>query len=349
MKNNVDKAIETFVSGCWKKVDDYYKEAVCGKNVYIYGSGVYGKFLYNALSHLGYLNQIVCFINDYVTSDNEVLFNLPVKKSTNIVFNDNDIIIVGIQNCPGVIEKLKKEGFNYLVADSDQAFYQDNLMYSFYKCIEASTIADMVHKIKLYYSGHLGNEDDVLALYDEELSKEIIRNRLNFYKTGDVSYIDRTPVSHNEYFCSDYYTITDEECFVDCGAFDGDSIKQFVEFTKGRYKKIIGLEPDTISFEKLHESTQMNHDVKVICCATGKENTQVCFASKGVLGSTFSKDGNGDLTDVKKLDDILGNENVSFIKMDIEGAELDSLIGARNTIINKKEASAVSVEGLGGV
>ena len=89
MNGDVNKAIDNFISGCWKKVDDYYKDAINGKNIYIYGSGIYGKFIYNALSHLGYLSQIKCFINDYVTNDNEMLFDIHVKKCDDIVFDDN--------------------------------------------------------------------------------------------------------------------------------------------------------------------------------------------------------------------------------------------------------------------
>ena len=343
MNGDVNKAVENFISGCWKKVDDYYKEALIGKNVYIYGSGVYGKFIYNALSHLGYLSQIQCFINDYVTNDNEKLFDIPVKKCDDIAFDDNYVIVVGIQNNSGLIEKMNKRQLNYIVADYDQSFYQNNLMYSVYKCIEVSPVSDMVGKIKLYYSDMLGNDDDILAIYDEVLSKEIIKDRLDFYRTGDISYIDKLPVNSNEYFDDEYYSVSDNEVFVDCGAFDGDSIKLFVDFTKGRYDNIIGLEPDTISFKKLCDATKEYHDVKLICCATGKDNTKMSFSSKGVLGSTFSENGDGDLIDVKRLDDILEGERPTLIKMDIEGAELDTLIGAENTIKKYRPKLAVCI------
>ena len=337
------KAQDRFLSGCWKKVDDYYKDVVKGKNIYIYGSGIYGRFLFNAFSHLEYHKQIVGFINDYAPNDSEKLFGIPIKRSADIVFESNDIIVVGIQNNGAVIERLEKEGIEYIVADYDQSFYQNNLMYSVYKCIKTSDISDMVDKIKKYYTGVLGDEDDILSLYDEEQSKENIRNRLDFYRTGDVSYIDRIPVNYNQYFQDDYYHISDKEVLVDCGAFDGDSINDFYEFTNGKYEKVIALEPDTISFEKLRDATKGYHDVTLLCCATGKENTTICFSSQGVLGSTFSDDGNGDLTDVKKLDDILKDEKPTLIKMDIEGAELDTLIGAENTIKKDKPKLAVCI------
>lgn len=343
MKSVIDNAADNFISGCWERFNDYYKDAISEKNIYIYGSGVYGKFLYQALCHLGYGEQIKAFINDLIAED-EVLFGVPVKNLDKLnIDNNTDIIIVGIQNNKGIIEKLKKRSLNYIDTDYDQSFYQDNLMNLVYKCIAPDTIRNMVERIKEYYSGVLGNDDEILSLYDEPLSKEIIKNRLDFYKTGNVSFINKTPVNYYQYFQDDYYSVSDNEVYVDCGAFDGDSINQFFEFTKGKYKKIIGLEPDKISFRKLCEATKDHHDVELICCATGKENTQMNFFSEGTLGSTFSESGDGELTDVKKLDDLLYGENVTLIKMDIEGSELDSLIGAENIIKKNKPKLAICI------
>ena len=343
MNNDVNKAIDLFISGCWEKVDAYYKEALSGKNVYIYGSGVYGKFLYQALSHLGYGSQIKAFINDFITEE-ELLFDVPVKKLDSLnIDNDKDIIVVGIQNSAKIIERLSELKLNHIASDADQNFYQDNLMYTVYKCIEVSKLGDVVGKIKDYYSGAIESDDEILALYNEKLSNDIIKLRLDFYKTGDVSYIDKIPFNPKQYFDTEYYTVSDDEVFVDCGAFDGDTIKGFIELTNDRYDRIFGLEPDSISFKKLTEATKNYHDVKLICCATGSENTKMSFSSKGTIYSSFSQNGDGDMIEVRKLDDILDGEKVTLIKMDIEGAELDTLIGAENTIRNNKPKLAICI------
>lgn len=342
MYNNIQKAIDTFISGCWKKFDDYYKAALYGRCIYIYGSGTYGKFLFQAFSHLGYEKQIRAFINDYVTEE-ENLFGVPVNNLNKFeITNGKDIIVIGVQEGIDIIEKLKTKGLDYINADIDHEFYQNNLMFHVYKCINESPIWNIPKRIEMYYSGILGNDDEILSLYSEPQSKEIIKNRLLLYRTGDVSYIDNMPVNYHQYFHDDYYSISEKEIFVDCGAFDGDSIEQFVEYTKGKYQRIIAFEPDSISFEKLCEKTKKYHDVYVSCCATGKENSKMCFSSKGALGSTFSKEGTA-MIDVKKLDDIFDSEKVTLIKMDIEGAELDTLMGAENLIKRCKPKIAVCI------
>lgn len=333
-------AIDRFISDCWTKVNNYYRDTISGKNIFIFGAGIYGKFLFQAFDHLGFKPQIKAFVID-VNTDRTELFGVPILNFNQVNFGDDDIVVVGVQNSSRIIANLKSRIIKYIEADYDCAFYQNNLMYSVYKCIEVSSISDMCGKIAQYYDGCLGNEDDILSLYEEDLSRSIISNRLEFYKTGNVEYIDRIPVNYQQYFQDDYYSISDNEVYVDCGAFDGDSINCFYEFTNGKYSKIIGIEPDKISFNKLVESSKNYHDVELLECATGSENTVIYFESKGVLGSTVSDQG--EPVEVKKLDDLLKEQPVTLIKMDIEGAELDSLIGAQELIKKYKPKLAVCI------
>lgn len=342
MDNNVvSEAINRFIQDCWIKVNNYYSAAVSDKNIYIFGSGVYGRFLYHALNHLGFGKQIKAFIIN-IPSDISSVFDIPVLDVSQIAFdNKKDIVVVGVQNSYRVVEYLRNASISFIEADYDCSFFQDNLMYSFYKCIEVSSVSDMVGKIRTYYDNVLGNEDDVLSLYEEDLSKSIIHNRLEFYKSGNTKYIDAIPVNYNQYFQNEYYKIHDKEVYVDCGAFDGDSVNSFCEFTYGKYEKIICIEPDKISFRKLEENTKQCHDVELFNCATGKEESEILFDSKGVLGSAASE--TGEIVRVKRLDDLLKDQKVTLIKMDIEGAELDTLIGAQTVIKNFKPKLAVCI------
>lgn len=334
-------AIDQFITDCWKKVYDYYSAAISEKNIYIFGAGIYGKFLFQALEHLGFKGQIKAFVIN-VESEESGMFGVPILHVNSIDFGEDDIVVVGVQNSSKVVDYLETQKINYIEADYDCSFYQNNLMYKVFKCIEVSSISDMPGKIELYYSGVLDDEDYILSLYEEE-SRSIIRNILRFYKTGKVEFIDSIPVNYAQYFQKDYYSLSDHEVYVDCGAFDGDSIIQFVEYTHGKYSKIIGIEPDAISFAKLYESTSSFNNVELINCATGKENTQISFATSGLLGAAVSGDSTGDIVEVKSLDYLIKDDPVSLIKMDIEGAELDTLIGAKELIRKYKPKLAVCI------
>lgn len=49
--------------------------------------------------------------------------------------------------------------------------------------------------------------------------------------------------------------LNDSESIVDLGAYDGDTIREFTAYTKGKYNKIIALEPDAKSYKKLIKNT----------------------------------------------------------------------------------------------
>ena len=135
---------------------------------------------------------------------------------------------------------------------------------------------------------------------------------------------------------------SENEIFVDCGAFDGDTILSFSRHTNGKYDKIYGFECDKINVEKLKKNvSQLNH-VNIV--------EKACFSSKSILsfstrGNELSKiDENGTFQiETEKIDDIVSEENVSFIKMDIEGAELEALKGAKHTIEKNAPKLAISV------
>ena len=73
--------------------------------------------------------------------------------------------------------------------------------------------------------------------------------------------------------------MTDKEVFFDCGAFTGDTIKDFINKTKNRYSKIIAFEPDEKNCKKLIKLVDDEHlsNVQIIKAATGSEHTKVCF------------------------------------------------------------------------
>ena len=94
----VSEAIDRFIQGCWNKVYDYYSVSVSNKNIYIFGAGIYGRFLYQALSHLGYGNQIKAFVLNIPAHISSV-YGIPVLNICQVSFDScNDIVVVGVQN-----------------------------------------------------------------------------------------------------------------------------------------------------------------------------------------------------------------------------------------------------------
>ena len=184
-------------------------------------------------------------------------------------------------------------------------------------------------------------EPCLLDFYNDEESKRVIQSRINFYNSGNLDYLFSYPVNNSLYFGSEALLLSDNEVLIDCGAFTGDTVEEFVNYTNGRYKKIISFEPDSHNFERLKQSTALYHDVNLFPFATGNNNCEVCFSEKSDLSSSVCESGENKVRMVR-LDDFI-NDVPTVIKMDIEGAELDSLKGAESLIKTYRPKLAICI------
>jgi hypothetical protein len=76
--------------------------------------------------------------------------------------------------------------------------------------------------------------------------------------------------------------------------------------------------------------------------ATGDEDAQFHFQSGHGTSSKLSDDGEY-IVEVKRLDDVIGGRNVTFLKMDVEGAELKTLYGAEEIIKRCRPKMAICI------
>jgi FkbM family methyltransferase len=165
--------------------------------------------------------------------------------------------------------------------------------------------------------------DRVDLFADEESRTEYI-GQYKWRGTLDSYYLPLHQPIKDLYFPPDLVDIRQDEVFVDCGAYDGDTIGEFKQHGGG---KIIAIEPDPGSYEKLISKYP---DIIAINQALGTKCGKIAFDA---YASPWSASGKGEsLVDCDTLDNILAGYKPTFIKMDIEGAELDALKGGCNTI-----------------
>lgn len=139
--------------------------------------------------------------------------------------------------------------------------------------------------------------------------------------------------------------------FVDGGCFDSkDSIK-FSEWSRGRYSKIFAFEPDHVNIEKCKENAEKHQltNFELIEAGLGSKPTEMLFASSenDRTGSRFMTDKMSDaaldFVRLTTIDRVVGNAEVGFIKLDIEGFELAALQGASGAIIRDRPLLAICV------
>jgi FkbM family methyltransferase len=150
----------------------------------------------------------------------------------------------------------------------------------------------------------------------------------------------------NIYFDLPELNIGNNEIFLDAGSFDGATSKTFIKECGGSYKKIYALEPMKDAFELVKINLKDEHDVVCIKAALGDKVTKTGFSQSftGLMGSRIGEHGDYvEMVDVETIDHILDGQPVSFIKFDIEGAELNALKGAHLTLSKYKPKLAISL------
>ncbi len=154
------------------------------------------------------------------------------------------------------------------------------------------------------------------------------------------------PVAHEIYFPDDLVKLSPEEQFVDCGAFDGDTLESFLRVSQGRFGRFFAFEADPGNFKKLQENVarlpaDRNSKIKVFPLAVGKGSGKVRFDPTGTEASAV---GQGSLEiDGDCLDATLKGSTPTWIKMDIEGSEPDAIDGAKDIIAKNCPVLAICV------
>lgn len=146
-----------------------------------------------------------------------------------------------------------------------------------------------------------------------------------------------------QYF--DMFSPNRNEVFVNAGAFQGETDADFVRWTNGSYKKIFAFEPITSNVEicKRYYAENGIKNVDIFCKGTWSETGQISFA-EGVSQGQITVDGANTIETIK-IDDALADYDgeITFIKMDIEGAELEALRGTKELIRKNKPRMAICI------
>lgn len=178
----------------------------------------------------------------------------------------------------------------------------------------------------------------------EEILKQLLDlgyNRENIFIPGTNALWCPFGVS---YFDDEIFKPTDEGIFIDGGAFYGETSLDFAVWARS-YQKIIAFEADGINFRNLREriETSRLNDIELIHAGLWSVDGELALTHAGDngTGSHISADGQERVA-VKTLDRAV-KDRVTFIKLDIEGAELEALKGAQKTIQRDKPRMAVCI------
>lgn len=208
-----------------------------------------------------------------------------------------------------------------------------------YSCFDADIYADTV----------ITGFEECARLYSmlsDNLSRKTFLSIINFRVTNDSKFLSDIiqPLS-NQYFEPTLYTLCQKDFFVDCGAYDGDTLELLMSNTGGKIAGYYGFEPNEHNFKILQRRAVKYSNLEIIKKGVFKENTTLSFnvPYDSISSSSAILDSGNETIEVVSLDNALEGKKVTFVKMDIEGAEMDALFGAKKIIQAQKPTLAISV------
>lgn len=154
--------------------------------------------------------------------------------------------------------------------------------------------------------------------------------------------------SKTDYFPRDILKFNEDEVIVDCGGYDGDTAEIYDKlYGLTTLKKYYLYEPDKDNIEKAKRKLEKYDFIKFSdMFVSGNNCKEVLFENNGNAGSKkievndVKGKENVSCIDSVSLDEDI-KEKVTYIKMDIEGAELEAIDGATNHIRDDKPKLAI--------
>lgn len=300
-----------------------------GEKVIIYGASEYCGMMIEILNNSGVEVYAIC--DDWKNKQGNTVNSVPIvsydelkrlKEKTPSL--DKAIILTAPKEV--IEEKLKAAGF--------ESIYVGNYGLGGYE-------KDFYPKTNDYL---LGKVPDVLKLYsllEDEKSKKVFEAVIYSRFLCAPKLLAKLR-DDNQYF-DEVISLSEDEVFVDCGAYLGDTIEAFLKNGNGKYKKIYSFEPDKEVFDELERKFGGFEDIKLFCGGVYSSDGEVGFDCLDLQRSRVDEEA---VFKIKtyKLDKIFdGEERPTMIKMDIEGAEQEALKGAEKIISETAPKLAISV------
>ena len=248
-------------------------------------------------------------------------------------YKDDIAILITTQHYKKIYQQLLKKGFKKIFAVT-----------------EYRLLNDVYFKNKQNLQKIKKNALKVMDILEDERSKDIMLTLIKNWFDFDVDEIGYEEIfTNDQYYPAGIIKLSDNESFVDVGAYNGDTVFDFLKRTNNNFDSIFAFELDNKNFKEMELSVDklepnLKRKIKLYNLGLLDEEKNVYYETGGSgMQSTFINVINtaNDCGKTIRLSDVLKNEKVTFIKMDIEGSEPQALSGAEE--IKKKQKPRLSI------
>lgn len=187
------------------------------------------------------------------------------------------------------------------------------------------------------------NIDKYIWLYnilEDQQSKDTLHRIMLFRLFFDINVLEECYVEV-QYFIPDILPKRENAVYVDCGTYDGYTTKLFIEVYRD-YHKIYTYEPMPDNYKVLCDALKNYDNVVSFNRGISNQNAEMKFTSHLPNAANRIHPYGDVIVPISTLDGDI-DEPITFIKMDIEGAEQSALYGAQNHIVQDNPQLAICV------
>ena len=313
---------------------EYLKTA--GKPVVLYGTGDGADKVLARLAETGVPVSGIFASDEFVRGQQFHGFTVQAYSELMVLQKKVIVLIAFASELPDVMERF------YKLASVHETYAPHVPVFSGEETVTAAWIKKYERELQTVY--------ERLA---DAVSRETFASVLNYKLSGKLSYLQACTTNRTEDLRT-IFSFGREETYLDLGAYNGDTVQEFLLLTHGRYKKIIALEPDPKNYKKLTDYVRQYELKNVTCLQAGVWNDcgSLELTGNGGRQSTFwEADRSGFATqnlsqtcsmkkkikkqqvNVVSVDAVLGNDHADYMKFDVEGVEKEALEGAAEHLI----------------
>ena len=289
----------------------------CGKPLVLYGMGNGADAILDRMAAEGLTAAALFASDEFVRGQSFRGFTVEHYAGIKARLGDFAIVIAFASELPEVLARFKALAAEHII------FAPHLPLYAGSEAVDNAWLSK--------YADRLQNVYDKLA--DDE-SRRVFANVLNYKLSGKPQYLWQCETNRREDL-RQLFAFADDESYLDLGAYDGDTVREFLAMTCGKYARITAVEADRRNYRKLCAKTEGLANLRTVEAAVWDEDTVLEFSDSGGRQSTLIN-AHKRQVQALKMDSFLGGEPVTYIKMDVEGAEKQALLGLKEHILRDK-------------
>lgn len=216
----------------------------------------------------------------------------------------------------------------------------------FYSLYKVEGLKNMLSDNLFFSQKHSIEDLDVKGVLVDQLSRKVYTE---FNKLKKEFGISKIPYSSRE-VVSEFIDFANHGItFIDCGAYDGDTIRDFVKSSADEFRKVIGIEPDRKNFAALKAYVKNNFfdeaRFELINKAIWFNNEGIYFSEMETMESKITLDNTATKVESITIEELVTQNAISgpvLVKLDLEGFEESILEECIDKIINQNVSFIVS-------